>query len=265
MPANRTSPANRTGVAAAPDRAAQMISAVEEFPPTSDGNALAVAAVRVQYARESAEQEPDRLRLTDETSLLLDKLGERLAFERTGTRLYEALLSKFDAYGSFEGGPSRDDITLILSEELRHFRMLVEQVKSLGADPTELTPAANVQLTASHGVGQVLVDPRTTLLQSLEAILMAELADNECWETLTGLARLSGHEEVAERCEEALLTEQEHLEKVRSWLAAGQGRPEVEGEGVEGQDLEEGSRRSASGGRKISRRSRSGASGKRSS
>jgi hypothetical protein len=173
MPANGTTPANRTGVATAPDRAAQMITAVEEFPPTSEGDALAVAAVRVQYAQEGTDEEPDRLRLTEETSLLLDKLGERLAFERTGTRLYEALLSKHDAYGSFEGGPSRDDITVILSEELEHFRMLVDLIKSLGGDPTELTPSANVQLTASHGVGQVLVDPRTNLLQSLEAILMA--------------------------------------------------------------------------------------------
>lgn len=254
MPADRTKPANRTGIAAAPDRAAQMITAVEEFPPTSEGNALAVAAARVQYAQESADEGPDRLRLAEETSLLLDKLGDRLAFERTGTRLYEALLSKHDAYGSFEGGPSRDDITLILSEELQHFRMLVELVKSLGGDPTELTPSANVQVTAWHGVGQVLVDPRTNLLQSLEAILMAELADNECWETLTGLAHLAGHEEVAERCEAAWLTEQEHLEKVRSWLAAGQGRPEVEGEGVVGEDLEEDSRQRASGGKnKISR------------
>jgi len=263
MPANPTTPANRTGVAAAPDRAAQMITALEEFLPTSGGDALAVAAVRVQYAQESAAEEPDRLRLTEETSPLVDKLGERLAFERTGTRLYEALLSKHDAYGSFEGGPSRDDIAVILSEELQHFHMLVELIKSLGGDPTELTPSANVQLTASHGVGQVLVDPRTNLLQSLEAILMAELADNECWETLTELARLSGNEEMADRCEEALLTEQEHLEKVRTWLAAGQGRPEVEGEGVMEEDLEEGSRRRASAGKKTGR-SGPGASGKRS-
>ena len=33
----------------------------------------------------------------------------------------------------------------------------------------------------------------------------------------------------------ALATEEEHLEKVRAWLAAAQGRPEVEGEG----DVEE--------------------------
>lgn len=258
MPADRTKPANRTGMAAAPDRAAQMITAVEEFPPASGGNAHAVAAVRVQYAREGAEEGDGRLRLADETSLLLDKLGERLAFERTGTRLYEALLSKHDAYGSFEGGPSRDDITLILSEELQHFRMLVELVKALGGDPTELTPSANMQLTASHGVGQVLVDPRTTLLQSLEAILMAELADNECWETLTGLAHMAGQEEVAERCEAALLTEQEHLEKVRSWLAAGQGRPEVEGEGIVGEDLEEESSQRASAGSEKTGRRQSG-------
>ena len=94
-----------------------------------------------------------------------------------------------------------------------------------GGDPTQLTPSAHVQLTASHGVGQVLVDPRTTLMQSLEAIMMAELADNECWETLTGLAGLAGHEELAQRCEEALPGESAHL------LAAGQEHPEVEGEG----------------------------------
>ena len=255
MPADRTKPANRTGTATAPDRAAQMITAVEEFPPTSEGNALAVAAVRVQYGEQGADDGPD---LTQETSLLLDKLGERIAFERTGARLYEALLSKHDAYGSFEGGPSRDDITLILSQELQHFSMLVELVKTLGGDPTELTPSANVQLTASHGVGQVLVDPRTNLLQSLEAILMAELTDNECWETLMDLARLAGQEEMAEQCEVALFTEQEHLEKVRGWLAAGQGRPEVEGEGIVEEDLEEESSQRASGGREKTGRRQSG-------
>ena len=36
----------------------------------------------------------------------MDKIGERLAFERTGTRLYEALVSKHEAFGSFPGGPS---------------------------------------------------------------------------------------------------------------------------------------------------------------
>lgn len=234
MDTTASGPMNRTGIGAAPDRASQMVSAVEQFPPSSEGDARAIAAVRVEYAQAEVAQESPALR--EQTPLLMDKLGERLAFERTGTRLYEALLSKHDAYGSFEGGPSREDIAHIMSEELDHFHMLIDAIKSLGGDPTELTPSANVQLTASRGVGQVLVDPRTNLLQSLEAIAMAELTDNECWETLTGLAHLAGEEELAERCEEALLTEQEHLETVRGWLAAGQGRPEAEGEGVEKED-----------------------------
>jgi hypothetical protein len=227
---------NRTGLGLVPDRATSMVEATAEFPPSSPGDGLAIAAVRVRYAREGAEAGAPAP--AGSTPLLMDKLGERLAFERTGTRLYEALLSKHDAYGSFEGGPSRDDIAHILGEELQHFRMLGEAIVALGGDPTELTPSANVQLTASHGVGQVLVDPRTNLLESLEAIALAELADNECWETLTGLAQLAGHEELADRCEQALLTEQEHLEKVRTWLAAGQGRPEVEGEGIVAEDVE---------------------------
>lgn len=216
---------NRTGIGVAPERAARMISAVEEFPPSSAGDGAAIAAVRVEYARDGADAGG-----SEPTPLLMDKLGERLAFERTGTRLYEALLSKHDAYGPFEGGPSREDIAHILGEELGHFHLLIDAIKTLGGDPTELTPSASVQLTASRGVGAVLVDPRTNLLQSLDAIAMAELTDNEGWETLTGLARLAGEEELAERCEEALLTEQEHLAKVRGWLAAGQGRPEADGE-----------------------------------
>ena len=51
----------------------------------------------------------------------MDKLGERLAFERAGTRLYEALVSKYDAYGSFTGGPSRDDLEHVMQEEYRRY------------------------------------------------------------------------------------------------------------------------------------------------
>jgi hypothetical protein len=47
---------------------------------------------------------------SEEMVLLVDKLGERLAFERSGTRLYETLLSKFDSYGPFEGGPERAEL-----------------------------------------------------------------------------------------------------------------------------------------------------------
>lgn len=218
-----------TGIGAAPDRAARMVEAAQEFPPSSPGSDLDLAAVRVAYAREALSRSEGAA--PPASSLLMDKLGERLAFERAGTRLYEALLSKHDVDGPFEGGPSREDLVEILSEELAHFHLLAEVIEALGGDPTELTPSANVQLIASHGVGQVLTDPTTSLAQCLEAIAMAELTDNECWETLGGLAQLAGNEGLATQCEQALATEAEHLEKVRTWIAAAQGALEAEGEG----------------------------------
>jgi hypothetical protein len=214
---------NLTGIQTAPDRASEMTNASELFPPSSSGDGLEIGAVRALYARESREL-PDQRDLAELTDRLLDKLGERLAFERAGTRLYEALLSKHEAYGSFEGGPSREDIEHILSDELAHFQMLEDAIRTLGGDPTELTPSANLQLTASQGLPQVLTDPRTNPVQCLEAIVLAELADNECWGALAELANLDGQDDLAGQCQQALQAERRHLEKVRGWLAAAQGR-----------------------------------------
>jgi rubrerythrin len=229
---------NWTGIAAAPERSREMLSGMEEFPPTSQGSAAEVAQVRIAYAQAAeplgSVPPPASLKGTVQTAvkavmgeqpmLLMDKLGERLAFERTGTRLYEALVSKYDAFGSFAGGPSRDDLEHVLQEEYRHFTMLQSVIERLGGDPTAVTPSANLQATAAHGVNQVLVDPRTTLLQSLEAILIAELADNACWEALIELAQGAGEDKLVQQFEEALKNEQDHLAKVQAWLAAGQGR-----------------------------------------
>jgi ferritin-like metal-binding protein YciE len=101
--------------------------------------------------------------------------------------------------------------------------MLQAAIEQLGGDPTTVTPAANLSATASQGIPKVIVDPRTTLLQSLEAALIAELSDNACWETLVELAQQAGENDLAQQCEQALMDEQDHLRKVRTWLAAGQG------------------------------------------
>jgi rubrerythrin len=238
MNQNATLGTNRTGVAAAPERSQEMLTGMEEFPPTSQGSALDTAQVRIAYAKEAEpigsvpmpEGWQNKVRTAvkvvqgAQPTLFMDKLGERLAFERAGTRLYEALISKYDAYGSFSGGPSKADLEHILEEEYRHFTMLQSVIEQLGGDPTAVTPSANLHATASQGLPKVLTDPRTTLLQSLEAILIAELADNACWEALVELAQQAGEDELVPQFESACATEQEHLTKVRTWLAAAQGR-----------------------------------------
>ena len=238
MNQNATPGTNRTGMAMAPERSQEMLRGMEEFPPSSQGSALDIAHVRIAYAQEAEPigsipmppglkgkvQTVVKAVLGEQPTLFMDKLGERLAFERTGTRLYEALLSKHEAFGSFAGGPSKADLEHIWEEEYRHFTMLQAAIEHLGGDPTAVTPAANLSATVSQGIPKVIVDPRTTLLQSLEAALVAELSDNACWETLVELAQQAGENDLAQQFEQALVHEQEHLRKVQTWLAAGQGR-----------------------------------------
>jgi rubrerythrin len=229
---------NRTGASRAPDLVAAMIDATAEFGPSSRGDANDVAAVRIAYARSAypvgTMPAPAGAKNLAKTALravtggqpvrLLDKLGERAAFERTGTRLYDALLSKHDAGLGFRGGPSRADILEIRNEEHAHFLMLSEAIAARGGDPTVLTPSANVQATAGKGVCAVLADARTNVLECLEALLGVELIDNDGWPALIELAENAGDDALAARFTEARAAEVRHLERVRTWVALGNAR-----------------------------------------
>src|SRR5207237_855711 len=93
-------------------------------------------------------------------TVFLDLLGERLAFERTGVRLYEALLVKCQAADPRPGGPDRADLERIRDDELRHFGLVKEALEDLGADPTVMTPSADVAAVAAMGWVQAVSDPR---------------------------------------------------------------------------------------------------------
>lgn len=223
---------NVTGIGSSSTRAEEMQRGMENFPPTSVGTREGAGKVRVQYAKEGhavgSIPKPVEVKAKVKSALgagappaLMDKLGQRLAFERTGTRLYEALISKHEAYGGFDGGPDRGQLLEILNEEHRHFAELEQHVISLGGDPTAVTPSANLAAVATEGVLKLLTDPRTSLLQSLEGILVAELVDNDGWQMLCDAARSSGLDDLVNLCEDAGATEQRHLDRVRAWLSAG--------------------------------------------
>jgi rubrerythrin len=231
---------NRTGIATNKKQAEEMLEGTLEFPPSSTGSLHPDESVRIDYALEvtdgrglgsvpppanlegAAKMVLEKLE-GNRATLLLDKLGERLAFERTGTRLYEAMVSKHEADGGFLGGPTRQELVGILNDEHRHFRRLVDVVRDLGGDPTALTPSADAIAVVSTGVIQIVVDPRTTLLQGLEAMLVAELADRDGWMVLVDLAREAGKDELVAWFEQAERTEAEHLAKVRGWIRAARG------------------------------------------
>jgi rubrerythrin len=153
----------------------------------------------------------------DKANVLLDKLGERLAFERSGVRLYDALLIKLFAARPHDSGITREQVKEIRDDELRHFGVVKNAVEMLGGDPTAMTTSADVMGVASMGLVQVLTDSRTTLTQCLEAIIIAELADNEAWSVLVRLAEGLGMEDIARELAVCQDQEEVHLRLVRTW------------------------------------------------
>lgn len=224
---------NRTGIMTNPELSAELIQGAKETIPSSEGNGEQIAARRAEYLSEAlpigspplplpmGEEGAEESEQLEGLPVLLDKLGERLAFERQGTRLYEAFLHKCKSMEmEDDGGPTVEELQHICEEELQHFKWLQKAITKLGGDATVMTPSADVAAVLSHGVVQVVTDPRTTIAHTLQAMLNAELADNDGWQMLEELAAELGQTDLEEQCRKAFEEEQEHLEKVRGWLAA---------------------------------------------
>jgi bacterioferritin (cytochrome b1) len=208
-----------------------MLKGVEDMVPTSRGDETAIAEVRSAYIREAepvgSVPPPAKLKGVAKSGVdmmtgkrmhvLMDRLGERLAFERTGTRLYEALITKCEAAADPAANRHLDLLNRFRAEEAVHFKLLAECIDSLGGDPTAQTPSADVAGVESLGLLQVVSDPKTTVIQSLHAILVAELADNAGWDELILLSEEMGETELVQRFSDARDQERLHLDQIRQW------------------------------------------------
>ncbi|MFL5784996.1 MAG: ferritin-like domain-containing protein [Bacteriovoracaceae bacterium] len=150
----------------------------------------------------------------------LDKLGERLVFERAAVRLYESLLAKYDRDTDKESLPPIELLRQFHREEQAHREMLSKVIRKSGGDPEVITPSANIELVANHGWALVMQDPRTTFEECLHIIQLLELADGDGWELLIELAEASGMNEFIEEFRSACAQEENHLVNVKNWSRA---------------------------------------------
>jgi len=222
---------NRTGMQMSPLGQGRMLEITEMTRPSSEGDERALDTLRASYITDAepvgSMPPPGTMKGVLKTGAkmlggqrphaFLDKLGERLAFERTGTRLYAAFIGKCEAAPDAADVVSLDTLRHFAREEAEHFKLVKECIEQLGGDPTTQTPCADVAGVESMGLMQVITDPKTTVVQSLHAILVAELADNAAWEELIPLAREIEQDEMAQRFAEASASETEHLETVKQW------------------------------------------------
>ena len=206
---------NHSGIQTAEDAGEKMLENTQLTRPNG-GDERELAKIRLEYAQEAEPvgtlPEP---RQSGMTALLMDKLGERLAFERAGTRLYDALILKCTADKS--AGVPMKELKHIRDEEAVHFALVGAAIQSLGGDPTAQTPAAAVTGVEGMGLMQVVNDPKTTVPQALHAILVAEMIDNAAWDELIELTSQVGNDDLVVRFTKARQEELEHLEKVQAW------------------------------------------------
>lgn len=228
---------NRTGLQTSPQHAKEMLETEDLLDDgasgaqSSPGDDQALSLTRQEYIAaadplgsvpmpatvKGAAKAGAKMLTGRRPQVFIDKLAERLAFERGGTRLYDAVCAKAIAPAGDLNKINAQELLEIRDSEARHALMIKECLETLGADPTAQTPCADLAGVESMGLLQAACDPRTTLAQTLHAALAAELIDNEGWEGLIIMAKEMGHEDMARRFQQALKEEREHLTKVRNW------------------------------------------------
>lgn len=224
---------NRTGIDMSPIHSKKMMQVEEDIPLTTNGSST--TDLIEDYFHENADPLgsvplPGTLKGLAKTSLkmatghhpevFINKLGERLAYERAGVRIYQQLIAKC-LHASADLSPDLqlpiDRMREFCQQEEEHFDLLSDCLKKLGADPTAQTPDADASGVAASGLMKVITDPRTSISQCLQAMLAIELTDNAAWELLVKLAEDLGMKDMAEQFQNALRQEDIHLQEVRDW------------------------------------------------
>lgn len=226
---------NKTGMMTSPREAKELLQADELFQTDVVGDVTEFIGVKSQAFAEAdalgsvpppasvkgALKTGAKMIRGERLPVFMDKLAERAAFERGGTRLYDALMVKFQTNDEASTGATLARLSEIRADELAHYHLVVEAIRKLGGDPTAQTPSADLVGVESMGLMQVLNDPRTTFLDCLNAILVAELTDVDAWSLLAQLADDMGEEDLAQQFRDALLQENGHLRDVRQWYQMG--------------------------------------------
>jgi bacterioferritin (cytochrome b1) len=145
---------------------------------------------------------------------LIDILSERLAFERSGVKLYDRVLTVLRAQHT-------DDLSRLIGktqeyrdQEKEHEEWLEALIRDLGGTAHEETERSRLVTRESQGI-EAVVKSEERWPNLFHALVAAELVDNAGWELLVGLADQANDREVKREFKRRLHEEEEHLLFVR--------------------------------------------------
>ncbi|MGZ3457488.1 MAG: hypothetical protein ACXU86_03175 [Archangium sp.] len=145
---------------------------------------------------------------------VIDVLNERLAFERSGVKLYDRILEVLRNSGDENEKRMIDEMQKHRDEEKEHEEWLEAQIRQMGGDAHSETEKSLLITRESKGIEEVVMSD-AQLPHLFHALLAAELVDNAGWELLATLADEAGDHAAKREFKKRLHEEEDHLLFVR--------------------------------------------------
>jgi hypothetical protein len=114
----------------------------------------------------------------DARTQLIEKLGERLIYERAFLRLYKAYLNKhLDSGSAFEGSApyGQRELDAFVSHKCRQLDHLINAIQAMGGRPESPSPNTDLSTLVRRGIVSVFTDESFRLLALVNAIRVIEL------------------------------------------------------------------------------------------
>jgi bacterioferritin (cytochrome b1) len=154
---------------------------------------------------------------------VIDLLNERLVFERSVVKLYDAILANMAGSNVPEIARMAPEMKEHRDQEKEHEEWLEEQIRALGGSAHQRTEMSDLIEAESSGVEKVVTSDKN-LVHQMHALLTAELVDNAGWELLLELADDADDRDARREFRRRLHEEEEHLHFVRRAVIAFQRR-----------------------------------------
>ena len=148
---------------------------------------------------------------------VIDLLSERLAFERSGVKLYDTLHARLRVAKDPALKALLEQVEHNRDEEQEHVEWLEEQIRALGGDAHTPTERSVLVRAESEGVERVMRRD-DSIPHDFHALLTAELADNAGWDLLVQIADEFGDPAAKKEFKKRLREEEQHLLFVRKTL-----------------------------------------------
>jgi rubrerythrin len=142
---------------------------------------------------------------------LLDKLSEYLEHERNGVKLYELGLEKID------DEEQRDRLEEFLEQTRLHAEVLAGMLRSLGGNPDERSPSAELDHERNAAVREVEADGEVGRIDYFQNLAIQEFVCHASWELLMRCTHAIQDEEVKRVLEEKTASIEDEEDEHYRW------------------------------------------------